>query len=760
MIGLVTYFWWPAIWNGQVTLHGDSGSLFTPMLALLSTAWHGGDSLLWASKIYGGHPLFAEGQSGAASPVNILVAYLFDPNYGAGLLHYIYMLVGGTGVYSLCRVLGITRWSAVFACLAVIFSGTWIHNLHNMAITSSLAWVPWLMVVVESWLKSPSVTRGALLAIPAALIVFSGYPQIAHGAGIYIAVSLVTLFVFRVDREGLRVTWKKYLVTGLLAVVFALGLSAVQLLPLVELAGQSHRANGITMPFGGLTPLWDYLKGLFYLHPVDSVHRHTASLCSLICTALAVLVVFFKYHSRIWGHALAGFVLFNLSIEYASPIFRLVYDHHLIPGLHNYRISHPLFGVAVIGLAVAGGYALDCLRAGLSESLNRLFVKNRKLLVLAGSVFVAGMSLLAIVGLENKLSAFASVCFFLLLGAVAVLGFFKRWRLVPVAAVLVLSVEVLVVRTHTFNFFSPDVTRPPEVVERIRSTPDYLDYRIRMAASGSLMTLMAGNNPDVGAAYTRFAKILPHFAGLAWGVPSDDGWLALPMKRRVLADAVLARELAGEAVDAKGTRLLDVLGVRYVSFDSAVTVPGLSLFDKDAVDHVFYYENTRAKPRFQVYGQAAMVADTESAVNGIHSTPEGCLLIESGVNPAAADAGLACDGAKVVASNIDVHEASSTHYSLSVDVDRDAWLFIADANYPGWMATVNGMPRQVYSAQVLGKAVRIDAGRNVVEISYVPRMFYAGAATSAVASILVALLVFYSFVRCISARRSRPAITV
>lgn len=747
VIGLVTYFWWPVVWDGKVTLHGDSGSLFTPMLALLSAGLNGGDSLLWVNKIYGGHPLFAEGQAGAASPVAMLVAYLFDPNYGAGLLHYIYMLVGGAGVYALCRVLGITRWSSVFACLAVIFSGSWIHNAHNLAITSSLAWAPWMMVAVESWLKSPSAKNAAVLAVPAALLVLSGYPQIAHGVAIYIAVSLVALFISRSDRDNLSVAWRKYLVTGLLALIIALGLSAVQLLPLIELVGASHRVNGITMPFGGLTPLSDYLKGLLYLHPTDSAHRMTASLSSLICTALAVLVVLFKCHSRVWGHALAGFMLFNFSIEYASPIFRLVYDYHLIPGLHNYRIFHPLLGVSVIGLAIAGGYSLDCLKVGAVESLNRLFIKNRKLLLLAGGVFVAVMSLFAIFGFENKLSAFASTCFFLLLGAVVVLGFFKRWSLVPVAAVVFLSIEVLVVRAHPFNFFSPDIARHPEVIERIRSTSDYLEYRTRMAASGSLMTLMAGNNPDVGAAYTRFAKILPHFAGLAWGVPSDDGWLALPMRRRVQADAVLSRELAGEVVGPQGTRLLDVLGVRYVSFDSLTTVSGLQLFDKDTVDSVFYYENTRAKPRFQVYGQAAIVADVDSAINKVHSTPEGCLLIESGVTSAGADTGFACDGVKDVVTKIDVREARSTHYSLSVDSDREAWLFIADANYPGWVATVNGESRQVYSAQILGKAVKIGAGHSIVEVSYVPKMFYAGAVITALASILVVILALYSFFR-------------
>jgi uncharacterized membrane protein YfhO len=68
---------------------------------------------------------------------------------------------------------------------------------------------------------------------------------------------------------------------------------------------------------------------------------------------------------------------------------------------------------------------------------------------------------------------------------------------------------------------------------------------------------------------------------------------------------------------------------------------------------------------------------------------------------------------------------------------RDGWLFLADANYPGWEATVNGVKQPVYSAQVLGKAVRLAAGRNQVTIRYVPWLFYIGAALSAATLLLV-----------------------
>lgn len=94
-------------------------------------------------------------------------------------------------------------------------------------------------------------------------------------------------------------------------------------------------------------------------------------------------------------------------------------------------------------------------------------------------------------------------------------------------------------------------------------------------------------------------------------------------------------------------------------------------------------------------------------------------------------------------------EASDTRYRVDVDVPCEAWLFLADANYPGWRATVSAEARPVYSAQVLGKAVRLNAGRNRVVIEYVPRAFYCGAALSGLA--LLALLT----IGCQRWRRSR-----
>ena len=83
-------------------------------------------------------------------------------------------------------------------------------------------------------------------------------------------------------------------------------------------------------------------------------------------------------------------------------------------------------------------------------------------------------------------------------------------------------------------------------------------------------------------------------------------------------------------------------------------------------------------------------------------------------------------------------------YRVNVNMPREGWLFLADANYPGWESTVNGKVQPVYSAQVLGKAVRLQAGRNEVTIRYVPWSFYIGAVVSAATLLLILWLLMQS----------------
>jgi uncharacterized membrane protein YfhO len=49
------------------------------------------------------------------------------------------------------------------------------------------------------------------------------------------------------------------------------------------------------------------------------------------------------------------------------------------------------------------------------------------------------------------------------------------------------------------------------------------------------------------------------------------------------------------------------------------------------------------------------------------------------------------------------------------------WLMVTDRWAPGWKAEVNGKRVEVYGADFLFRAVRVDAGMNTVKVRYRPR---------------------------------------
>lgn len=77
-----------------------------------------------------------------------------------------------------------------------------------------------------------------------------------------------------------------------------------------------------------------------------------------------------------------------------------------------------------------------------------------------------------------------------------------------------------------------------------------------------------------------------------------------------------------------------------------------------------------------------------------------------------------------------VLDASSTLYRIGIETRSATWLFLADANYPGWSAQVDGVETPVYTAQILGKAVSVPSGAHEIVIRYTSRPFRWGLSVS------------------------------
>jgi len=726
---LVTAFWWPTLFDGKSLIHGDSIVHGLPLMDLLHRALHGEASVLWSEQIYGGHPIFAEGQGGFAHPLNILVAALAPPKYGANLFHFLGMLLLAGGTFGLCRTLGISIFAAGCAALAATFATVNIGAQQNLTISGSIAWIPWVFWAMEAWLLRPDAVRGVALGMACCLLILAGYPQVFHGVVVYMAASLLVLPLTNNGRVYLRTGWSRLMTSGVLAVVLCAGLAAVQVLPLLELTSMSHRSEGV-----GLLPFMPqdaavYWRG--FLYTLDGLHQPSEGyfpfVGSVLVCAAATLTLITKTPARAKGHLLATLLLIEIGIGVASPVFGPLYRHHLIPGLNFFRTMSTYLNVAAIGFGVLAAFGIDGLanfwQRQPASAWRRPQVIVALTLFCGGLAWIAAQFYVAVMPIWNLVTAVTAIAVVLLLMAP------KRAQLIPGVLFVALTAECVLLHLHEIHFWNVSSLQIPAGRAQLQAATDINDYRFLDKSSRVGYAFLNSQNPNQEQMAQNAIATYAAMTNLISDVSSLNGALALPLKRRMLLDPVLEGETDGRSNLAPGLRAIDVLALRYVTYNVEASVPGFKVADHQPPPptsniqlNTWIMENTAARPRFQTYTRHQVVASIEDAVQVFRAQRDDALIIESAPDLPVANTPVN----DPQALRLRVLKASSTRYEFDVDASQAGWLFVADANYPGWKATVDGIDSRVYSANVLGKAVAVAAGKHRVEMRFESMTFRIG----------------------------------
>jgi len=80
------------------------------------------------------------------------------------------------------------------------------------------------------------------------------------------------------------------------------------------------------------------------------------------------------------------------------------------------------------------------------------------------------------------------------------------------------------------------------------------------------------------------------------------------------------------------------------------------------------------------------------------------------------------------------------HVVLSVDAPRRGFVVLADQWFPGWRATVEGIPVPILRGDYAFRLVEVPAGPVAVEFRYVPDALRAGALISAATVVAIAVI--------------------
>ena len=253
-----------------------------------------GELPLWNPYAYGGMPLLGDIQTALLYPPNWLF-FILPAETAFSYAVLLQFCLAGLGMYLFLRGLQLGAASSFQGAVAFMFCGFMTARVVHLSILGATALIPWVFLCSQRALRGGRALWKAAAAVAVALQVFSGHPQVPiYTAG---ALALFALVQGLEQRAGDGDARWLYRMPGRLLIILGLGygLAAVQLLPLNELVGHSHRSGRLSYDFifGNSSGINDWLL-LLYPYAFGSLREGLYAAAPIVDPSLG---------SPLWEHA-------------------------------------------------------------------------------------------------------------------------------------------------------------------------------------------------------------------------------------------------------------------------------------------------------------------------------------------------------------------------------------------------------------------------------------------------------------------------
>jgi len=742
--------------SGRVFFERDTTVVEIPARRLTADLFREGNFALWTDAYGNGQPFLANPKNAVFYPATLL--YLILPLFAAFKLYYfIHVLLGWTGLYRLCKSYGLAEKAAFLGASLFAFSGMYLSSFEFYNHLAALAWMPWVLLVLNRETR-PGRSRLIAAAVLWALLILAGSPET-----IILAAFLAAAQAFLVPGE-----WKRRLLTAGLSFALASLLAAVQLAPSFEMLSQTGReAQSVDWPLDLLQ-----LPEMSFPHVLGNdrqpghhdfwgwhlFDRHFPLYYSFYI-GFGALLLFLLGLRRPWDRRrkvliITGAGFFLLACGRYSPFFFL---YRFTPFLSSIRYPVKFFLGAVFCLCLLAAMGFEdatSARAPGKKPARALAIASALVLILflafKGRV-LAVVNALLIIEKESSLGelGLSLATGFVLLAVYAGLFYFLSraggraralgWILIALAVLDPAYHNRTINPTVPASFFD----RPPILTEMkppltvFRAEDYFIDRREKSESNIHFL------------AYYR--DTLYPLSAMADGVRyvfENDFYGTYPKPYKELVREVKARPLEDQI------KILRYLGC-------GVFISDLPLFSDQTARKTegfpFYIESIAG-------GKAAPYV--AYSVRPAASTKEGLdVFLEAAFDPrreviVERDPGLAAGpgapaSGRTEPSPIAVREERQGRGRYSVSLARAGVAVFPGNCGRGWRAWVDGRRVDVFAANLFSKGVLVPAGEHEVVLRYLPASFLLGLAASLVTAVL--LPAAFIIGRSRARRKARPA---
>jgi len=741
--------------TNRVFYERDSTVVEVPVRKLTVQLLREGDFALWTDALGNGQPFMANPKNAVFYPTTWL--YLFLPLFTAFKLHYLlHALLGWLGLYALCRSYSLSRKASFLGASIFAFSGMHLSSFEFYNHTAAVAWMPWILLLLHR--NSPrGGPRFLLLAVLWTLMILAGAPEFI----------LMTLLLAACQSFFEAGRWKREIALCLLSLLLAASISAVQVIPSMELLGRTERkAPAVQWPLELIQlanlPFPHFLgndrepghNDFWGWHLFDKKLPLYYSFYMGVGTLLLLFFGLRKPRDRRRKLLfLALFLFFLLSCGRYSPFFAL---YRFVPLLSSIRYPVKFFlgSVFCMSILAAFGYedvtdvrgprrkAAFFLAAGSGLGLLLFLLFGRPVIAALNGLFVIDKE----ASLRELGRSIGTGLVLLTVYALIVLFLRASKNRARVAAWLLMAAAVLDPAYHN-RYVNPTVEasfydratlpgglKPPLAVYRDEFYSPFLKETI-----GDNLKLLR-----------FFRKTLYPFTALGDGVRYVFNWDfygTCPRRYLYMRDALKKMPPASQ---------LKIL--RYVG--CAAHIGQEPLFSRDGGQRLQVEGVTVRLERIAEKGASPFVAFRSVKAAGERDKlgiftragfdPYEEVILDGDPDPAEPPSGPALRPGPVT-----VREETQGRGLYSVDMPRDGIMVLPGNHDPGWRAWIDGKKSAVFEANIFSKAVAVPAGRHEVILRYRPASFSRGAAVS-LASVFLALCGWMVFsVR--PTRRDRPS---
>ncbi len=698
----------------------DQIQQFIPWSTLAWTQVHHGQLPLWNPYSAFGLPL-AFNWASAPFSVPAMLGYLFPVRLAYTVQVVTTLVISGTGMYVLGRVLRLGRLGCVMAATVFELSGPVIGWL-GWPQSSVMSWAGWLFAAALLVLRGRHRARDiAFFAVVVACMVYAGYPEGVALLGLALVVFLGVLLAMRIPRHADSRPILRPIADLVVASIAGAALAAPLAFPGLQLAASSRR-NVV----GGLDTLSPHYLTHLVFQGFDGLpvagsrlltpfpYQFTAAYVGVIALVLAVTAAALRRrHPEVL--ALGAVAVVMVAIVFVPSIASVMRS---LPDVGNINWSLALMPMA-FAVAVLAGVGMDVLVGSHSKSTLWFW--------LGTSFAVAGLLLVALwtLGRGHLPPSDASV------RAQSFL-----WPAIQTALGLVVVGVLIIVQRHTHGQRAPAGWLGRDVGRWAGALLLLCETAFLVAAGAPLLSSSSqflAPSPGVVALQRAVGSSIVGFGlpnNAAYGFPNLG---VLPDVNGVFAvheldvyDAMIPEAyfpgppppaFRNASADRFGPAITTVAaarqdGVAFVLEPNGSPGPQGAVFDRTVGDEQLY-----------------RIPDAAAAT----LTP----LRPNGTFPAR----------NALGTPVPVSHPDPASWKLVVRTSRPEVLRLRLTDVPGWRGTVDGRPLHLgrFSGTML--QARIPAGRDTIEVTYWPTAFSVGIILAASSGLLLCIGLVLSVLR-------------